>query len=56
MISVDEHNRLRELHELMRVNGVHNMKQIELDEFSHLMAKSLQGLTMPAEELSTTTV
>ena len=43
MITIQEHNRLLELHQLIKVNGVHNMKQIELDEFTSLMAKSLEG-------------
>ncbi|AEC53165.1 hypothetical protein SCRM01_219 [Synechococcus phage S-CRM01] len=43
MITTSEHNRLLELYELIKVNGVQNMKQIELDEFSALMALSLDG-------------
>jgi hypothetical protein len=43
MITPTEHNRLLELYALIKVNGVHNMKQIELDEFSNLMAQSLEG-------------
>ena len=54
MITTTEHNRLLELYELMKVNGVHNMKQIELDEFSHLMALSLEGKGdhSPVEEVA----
>lgn len=48
-----EHNRLLELYELIKINGVHNMKQIELDEFSTLMARSLQGKgDSPVEEVA----
>jgi hypothetical protein len=39
MINQTQHNRLLELFNLIKVNGVHNMKQVELDEFSQLMAQ-----------------
>lgn len=53
MITITEHNRLLELYDLIKVNGVHNMKQIELDEFSNLMARSLEGKgDSPVEEVA----
>jgi hypothetical protein len=39
----EEHDRLIYLHNLMSVNGVMNMKENELDEYSSLMALSLSG-------------
>jgi hypothetical protein len=49
-----EHDRLIYLHNLMSINGVINMKEAELDEYSKLMAMSLKGKgnSVPVSQVS----
>lgn len=39
----DQHDRLTKLHFLIKINGIMNMTDTELDEYSALMAMSLKG-------------